>query len=67
VVAVSFLYSITSALAGTGLTIALAKITTKGDRAEDVFYVTDIFGQKVTSPSKLEDIRASLQTAITGA
>ncbi len=64
---IGLLYSITSALAHLGLTIALAKITTKGDRAEDVFYVSDIFGQKITSPSRLEDVRASLQTAITGA
>lgn len=64
---IGLLYSITSALASLGLTIALAKITTKGDRAEDVFYVTDIFGQKVTSPSKLEDIRSTLAAAITGA
>ncbi|HEX7125881.1 MAG TPA: ACT domain-containing protein, partial [Thermodesulfobacteriota bacterium] len=64
---IGLLYSITNALAATGLTIALAKITTKGDRAEDVFYVTDIFGHKITSPSKLEDIRTALRAAITGA
>ena len=63
---IGLLYSITNALAATGLTIALAKVTTKGDRAEDVFYVTDIFGHKITSPSKLEDIRAAVRAAITG-
>jgi [protein-PII] uridylyltransferase len=60
------LYSITSTLARLGLTIGLSKVTTKGDRAEDVFYVTDIFGHKVTSPQKLEEIKSRLVAAISG-
>ncbi len=61
---IGLLYSITSALASLGLTIAISKITTKGDKAEDVFYVSDIFGQKITSPQRLEDIRTALERAI---
>ncbi|HWP33957.1 MAG TPA: [protein-PII] uridylyltransferase [Thermodesulfobacteriota bacterium] len=61
---VGLLYSITRTLASLGLTIATSKISTKGDKAEDVFYVTDVAGHKVTSPQRLEDIRAALEQAV---
>jgi [protein-PII] uridylyltransferase len=64
---VGLLYAITNTLASLGLTIAISKVMTKGDKAEDVFYVSDIFGQRITSPRKLEDIRIALEQAINGA
>ncbi|MGI9304324.1 MAG: [protein-PII] uridylyltransferase [Gammaproteobacteria bacterium] len=38
-----------------------ARISTIGARAEDLFYVTDTGGQKITDPQTQENIRASLQ------
>lgn len=50
------LYTITSALTRIGLYIHVAKISTKGDEASDIFYVRDIFGQKILDKVKLKDI-----------
>ncbi len=57
---VGLLYDITRTLKDLGLYIAVSKISTKVDQAADVFYVRDIFGQKITSPAKLEEIRSTL-------
>ncbi len=54
---VGLLYEITRTLSELGLTIAISKIATNVDQAADVFYVSDIFGQKITDPVKLEEIR----------
>jgi [protein-PII] uridylyltransferase len=35
-------------------------VTTFGERAVDVFYVTDLLGQKITSKSRLQAIRENL-------
>jgi len=61
---VGLLYLITSTLAEMGLYIGVSKISTKVDQVADVFYVRDIFGQKITAPEKLEDICGKLMTAI---
>jgi len=61
---VGLLYSITSTLTRLGLYIGVSKISTKVDQVADVFYVKDIFGQKISEPGKLEEIRKSLLTAI---
>ncbi len=61
---VGLLYLITSTLNQLGLYIGVSKISTKVDQVADVFYVRDIFGHKITSEEKLEEIRASLSTAI---
>jgi [protein-PII] uridylyltransferase len=42
----------------------MAKITTYGERAVDVFYVVDVFGQKVFEDDKLERIRETLLQAL---
>nr|HOP41799.1 hypothetical protein [Geobacteraceae bacterium] len=61
---VGLLYCITSTLTRLGLYIGIAKISTKIDQVADVFYVKDIFGHKLTSEKKLEEIRRHLLTAI---
>ena len=61
---VGLLYSITSTLTRLGLYIGVSKISTKVDQVADVFYVKDIFGQKLMEPAKLEEIRRELLAAI---
>ena len=61
---VGLLYRITSTLTRLGLYIGVSKISTKVDQVADVFYVKDIFGQKVTNADKLEEIKAKLLAAI---
>ncbi len=57
---VGLLYEITRTLKELGLYIAVSKIATKVDQAADVFYVQDIFGQKITNPKKIEEIKSVL-------
>ena len=57
---VGLLYAITRTLNELGLYIAVSKISTKVDQVADIFYVCDIFSQKITDPVKLEEIRCSL-------
>ena len=63
---VGLLYSITSTLTRLGLYIGVSKISTKVDQVADVFYVKDIFGQKISEPAKLEEIRKELLAAVDG-
>lgn len=57
---VGLLYDITRTLNSLGMYIAVSKISTKVDQVADVFYVHDIFGQKITQPEKLEQVRTAL-------
>lgn len=57
---VGLLYDITRTLKDMGLYIAVSKISTKVDQAVDVFYISDIFGQKIIDPVKIEELRATL-------
>ncbi|SHJ58598.1 UTP--GlnB (protein PII) uridylyltransferase, GlnD [Malonomonas rubra DSM 5091] len=57
---VGLLYNIARTLSELGLYIAVSKISTKVDQAADVFYVSDIFGQKITDPEKIEQIRQTM-------
>lgn len=57
---VGLLYNISRTLSELGLYIAVSKISTKVDQAADVFYVSDIFGQKITDPEKIELIRKTM-------
>lgn len=59
-----FLFEVTRAITGLGLSIASAHITTFGERAVDTFYVKDVFGLKITHAGKLEKIRKTLEAAI---
>jgi len=61
---VGLLYLITSTLTRLGLYIGVSKISTKVDQVADVFYVRDIFGQKIMNAEKLAEITTQLKTAI---
>lgn len=57
---IGLLYDITRTLTALGLYIEIAKISTKGDTAADIFYVKDIFGQKIFFKDKLAEITDTL-------
>ncbi|MBI5047775.1 MAG: [protein-PII] uridylyltransferase, partial [Deltaproteobacteria bacterium] len=61
---IGLLYTITSALSKLGLYIHIAKIATKGDAAADIFYVKDIFGQKIYYKERLKEIRKTIFEAL---
>ncbi len=54
------LYDLTSALSDLSLDIASAHITTFGEKAVDVFYVTDLTNRKITAPARQKSIREAL-------
>jgi len=58
---VGLLYDITRTLSALGLDISLAKISTKVDRAADVFYVQDSAGEKIYDEERLRDICTALE------
>ncbi|MCF6180004.1 MAG: HD domain-containing protein, partial [Geopsychrobacter sp.] len=57
---IGLLHDITRTLTKLGLYIAVSKISTKVDQIADVFYVSDIFGQKIGQPEKLQKIEEEL-------
>ena len=57
---IGLLFKLTDSLFRLNLNIASAQITTFGERAVDVFYVTDLLGQKITSKARLQTIRENL-------
>lgn len=57
---VGLLHYITRTLKELGLYIGIAKISTKVDQAADTFYLQDIFGQKLTDPEKIAELRSRL-------
>ncbi|WP_026607505.1 [protein-PII] uridylyltransferase [Methylocapsa acidiphila] len=54
------LFDLTTTLSRLNLNIASAHIATFGEKAADVFYVTDLSGAKITSPEQQEVIRSLL-------
>lgn len=54
------LFKLTDSLFRLNLNIASAQVTTFGERAVDVFYVTDLIGQKITSKTRLRAIEGNL-------
>ncbi|MCI0468294.1 MAG: [protein-PII] uridylyltransferase, partial [Beijerinckiaceae bacterium] len=54
------LYELTAILSRLSLNIASAHIATFGEKAADVFYVTDLTGEKITSTHKQEAIRRAI-------
>ena len=60
------LSEITGALSDLSLDIASAHITTFGEKVIDTFYVTDLTGQKLENPTRLESIRKRLIEALEG-
>ncbi|MDE2383623.1 MAG: [protein-PII] uridylyltransferase [Alphaproteobacteria bacterium] len=61
---VGLLHALTEALFHLNLNIASAHITTFGEKAVDVFYVTDLTGAKITSPSRIGQIEKSLHAVL---
>lgn len=56
------LYELTSALSDLSLDIASAHVTTFGEKAVDVFYVTDLVGKQILSEVRQRAIRERLQS-----
>ncbi len=54
------LYELTAVLAKLNLNIASAHVATFGEKAVDVFYVTDLTGQKITNANRQGAIRRHL-------
>ena len=57
------LYDLTTAISSLNLNIASAHISTFGEKAVDVFYVTDLTGAKITATPRQNAIRARLLAA----
>jgi [protein-PII] uridylyltransferase len=60
------LYDLTSALSNLSLDIASAHVTTFGEKAVDVFYVTDLVGKQVVDAVRQATIRDRLKTIMAG-
>ncbi len=58
------LYDLTSTLSDLSLDITSAHITTYGEKAVDVFYVTDLTGRKIVSDVRQANIRTRLSAAL---
>lgn len=61
------LYDITMIITKQNLNIGSAHIATFGEKAADVFYVTDLTGCKITSPARQEVIRRAILDIFSGA
>jgi [protein-PII] uridylyltransferase len=57
------LYDLTATLSKLNLNIASAHVATFGERAVDVFYVTDLLGARITSPTRIATIKRALVQA----
>ncbi|NNC00719.1 ACT domain-containing protein, partial [Corallococcus exiguus] len=60
------LYDLTTALGKLNLNIASAHIVTFGEKAVDVFYVTDLTGTKVNHPGRQATVRRALMKVFEG-
>ncbi len=58
------LYDLTSAISDLRLDITSAHITTYGEKAVDVFYVTDLTNKKVIDPARQDAIRKRLTAVL---
>ena len=54
------LYELTATLSKLNLNIASAHVATFGERVVDVFYVTDLLGAQITSPTRQAAIKRAL-------
>jgi [protein-PII] uridylyltransferase len=61
------LYELTSTLSKLSLNIASAHVATFGERAVDVFYVTDLMGAQIVSPPRQAAIKRALIQLLAGA
>jgi [protein-PII] uridylyltransferase len=60
------LFELTNTLSDLNLDITSAHITTFGEKAVDVFYVTDLTNKKITNPAREKAIRARLLEVLGG-
>ncbi len=60
------LYDLTAAISDLNLDITSAHITTFGEKAVDVFYVTDLTGKKLNSETREKAIRERLEIILGG-
>ena len=58
------LYDVTREISDLNLDIASAHVATFGEKAVDVFYVTDLTGKKITSATREASIRERLMKAL---
>jgi len=58
------LFTLAQGLHGLGLTIAVAKIDTEGNRVADVFYVTEVDGKKLETKHRTAEVREGLLAAL---
>ena len=56
----ALLYDLTNTISRLNLNIASAHVATFGERAVDVFYVTDLMGAKIASPQRQASIKRAL-------
>jgi [protein-PII] uridylyltransferase len=61
---IGLLYNLTDALFSLSLNIASAQITTFGEKAIDVFYVTDLTGDKITNATRQAQIETRLMAVL---
>ncbi len=61
------LYALTTTLSKLNLNIASAHVATFGERVVDVFYVTDLLGDKIASPTRQAAIKRALLALFSGA
>jgi [protein-PII] uridylyltransferase len=54
------LYELTTTLSKLNLNITSAHVATFGERVVDVFYVTDLLGAKITTPTRQAAIKQPL-------
>ena len=54
------LFELTTTISKLNLNIASAHVATFGERVVDVFYITDLFGAKITSPTRQAAIKRAL-------
>ena len=64
---VGLLHALTNALFHLSLNIGSAHITTFGEKAVDVFYVTDLTGSKIENPNRIAQIEKSLLAVLSPA
>jgi [protein-PII] uridylyltransferase len=62
----ALLYSLTRALFDARVSISSAHIATYGERAVDVFYVTDLTGDKIDNAARLKALSKKLLAAAAG-
>ena len=64
---IGLLYDLTEALYKLNLNIASAHVTTFGEKAIDVFYVTDLTGAKIENKTRHSQIEHALASVLTAA